>query len=190
MSFLDEEASAIVDKLTNNPFAIDDQLWLYWLCKIELIPGTWFCEFYLECDSLEEEKKYTYSGHGDPSSAVKMAYAEIDKDWLEKGFVQGKLANDEMQKNYAINSKKNEYWFHYMENDQYWGYRFTERRLAKVKDGLWDSKEFWDDILERHDGKNMTPKQMKEKNFHIYEHCMGNMTAMIMKYIVENKLIK
>src|SRR4030042_3262848 len=91
ISFLNEENSKIIERMTSEAFAIDDNLWLYWGFRIELIPGNWDATFYLE------NSKYSFFGYGLPDDAVKMAYDKIDKKWLEKGFIEGKKAFDEFK---------------------------------------------------------------------------------------------
>jgi hypothetical protein len=96
--FLDEKAVSIIEKMTNNPFAIDGHLWFYWLFKLELIPGSWTATFYLE-ENLETGKTdHVYTGCGTPTSAVKEAYKQIDKTWLKSGFAEGRLLKKQFDK--------------------------------------------------------------------------------------------
>lgn len=187
--FFDEEANEIVQRLTNSPFAADGDVWLYWLFEISLIPGTWTCRFYLEQND-PKGKTYSFGGCGSPSEAVKQAYAKIDKEWLGKGLTEGKIQNEAFMKYWELRKKKDEYWFHFTKNKQFWGNGFTAKRLDVAKKELWDNKEFWDDILVRHAGMELTPEEMKQQNEKVYEHCMGNMTGMIMKFFIEKKIVK
>jgi len=93
--FLNKESSEIINELTDNPFAIDNEGWLYWLFRIELIPGSWDVEFWLE------NTNHRFSGHGLPDEAVKMAYERIDKEWLEKVMKDGK----EYMRNFERNNE-------------------------------------------------------------------------------------
>ncbi len=95
--FLSNESMKIIDKMTSTPFGIEDKYWLYWLFKLEMIPGGWDAEFYLETNEkkevdwfLERELGWIYSGWGLPDKAVKKAYSLIDKKWLREGSKRGK----------------------------------------------------------------------------------------------------
>jgi hypothetical protein len=91
--FLDQEAGEIIHRMTSDPFAFDGDLWLYWLFKLELIPGSWTATFYLEDNYKKLEPQRKYYGFGTPSNAVKEAYNQINKEWLEKGFAEGVKLN-------------------------------------------------------------------------------------------------
>jgi hypothetical protein len=93
-AFLDKEAISIIEKMTDSPFAIKGRLWLYWLFKLDLIPGSWTATFYLEENHYTGKIPYSFTGCGSPTSAVKEAYKKIDKKWLKKGLVDGKKLND------------------------------------------------------------------------------------------------
>ena len=178
---ISEESSQILEKLTDNVFStIDGRVWLYFLVEISLIPGAWFCRFYLENSS------FVFEGMGELDSCIKDAYSKIDKDWLENGFKRGKKEQEYMD---YLESKM-KYWRHFRDNKQFWAVGITEKRLYKARDlGLIDFKPLWDDVLERHNGKNLEPEEMKE-NPAIYEHCMSNMTSIIRKWMVDNNIIK
>jgi hypothetical protein len=184
--FFDEEANEIVQRMTNTPFSADDSFWLYWLFEISLIPGAWTCRFYLEQNDPEDEKRYSFGGCGSPSTAVKEAYNSIDKEWLEEGSIKGKIKHNVFIKHW----KKNDYWTHFLKNKQFWGNGFTEKRLQEIKKEIWMDNYFWDDVLVRHSGMDFSPDAMKQNNEKVYEHCMGNMTGMIMRFLVEKKIIK
>jgi len=94
--FLDQEAGDLINEMTDNPFSFNGDLWLYWLFKLELVPGSWVATFYLEDDYGKLDPKQRYTGFGSPSKAVKEAYGEIDKAWLEKGFSEGKKQRDSL----------------------------------------------------------------------------------------------
>ena len=96
--FLDKEAIGIIEKMTNNPFAIKGNLWFYWLFELDLIPGSWTATFYLEENHDTGKIPYSFTGCGSPTNAVKAAFKEIDKKWLKKGFVEGKKLNDAYEK--------------------------------------------------------------------------------------------
>ena len=88
--FLDKKAVSIIEKMTNNPFAIDGHLWFYWLFKLDLIPGAWIATFYLEENLQSKKTDHVYTGCGSPTNAVREAYKQINKAWLKKGFAEGK----------------------------------------------------------------------------------------------------
>ena len=86
--------------------------------------------------------------------------------------------------------KKNEYWNHFLSQKQFWGFKFTLKKLEKIKSILWDDAYFWEDILFRHNGYTETPEQMKERSKSTYDHCIGNMAGMISEALYKNKLTK
>jgi len=89
--FFNEESSRILNELTQNPFGIGDDLWLYWLCTIELIPGGWHVRLYLE--NMNKKPIYLFSGWGLQDEAVTTAYNKIDQKWLQEGFKRGRILN-------------------------------------------------------------------------------------------------
>ena len=89
-----------------------------------------------------------------------------------------------------MNNKKEEYWNHFLNLKSFWGYKVTLKRLENIKDIIWYDNEFWSDILDRHNGKNMTPEEMKENKPELYEHCFGNFAGMIYQTMIEYKIIK
>lgn len=169
LTFLDEEASKIVYDLTNKYFAEGEDVWYYFLVNIELMPGTWCCTIYLEGSD------YEFTGFGTPSQAVKEAYADIDKKWLKKGWYEG---------------KKSEYFIHFMQNPHFWPSGVTKKRLERAEKGIEKYKALWDDVLIRHDGLKMSPIEIRDSNRHIYDHCMGNMGALVRQYMHKEGIIK
>ena len=91
-NFLDDESIAIINKLTNTPFYDGENLHLYWLFKLELLPGAWRASFYLD----DIKPNNVYRGYGSPSKAVLDAYNEINQKWLSTGFEKGKKYYVEM----------------------------------------------------------------------------------------------
>jgi hypothetical protein len=87
-------------------------------------------------------------------------------------------------------NRKQEYWDHFMSNKQYWGHGFTEKRLNRIKDKVFMDAPFWADILMRHGGEHLSPNQMEEDSKFNYDHCMGNMTGMLMQTFIEQKIIR
>jgi hypothetical protein len=91
MFTIDQESIDIINRMTNNPFGINGALWLYWLFKLELIPGGWVATFYLEDDYGKLDPPQSYTGVGSPDDAIKKAYSQISKKFLDDGFEQGRL---------------------------------------------------------------------------------------------------
>lgn len=106
--FLSKFSQEVIHKMTNTPFSIaKDQFWLYWLFKLELIPGGWSAQFYLEVNSKEQADwlkkrniRWIYSGDGYPDEAVKKAYQQINKKWLENGSKKGQIEVVKWKKEY------------------------------------------------------------------------------------------
>jgi len=73
--------------------------------------------------------------------------------------------------------KKHEYWNHFVAN---WatspksGPITTGPRLTKVKPVIWQDKDFWWDIIDRHSGADRTPEEMAAQEPELYAHCLGN----------------
>ena len=82
------------------------------------------------------------------------------------------------------------YWNYFKENKKYWGNGFTQKRLDKIASQVLCDGDFWDDILIRHGGIDFSPNALRKFNKDTYDHCMGNMTGMIMQRFVEFKIIK
>ena len=77
------------------------------------------------------------------------------------------------------NDKKNEYWNHFLTLKKYWAWGFTIKRLEKIKPDVWEDESFWDDILLRHNGNNISPNEMKNSSLEHYQHCFGNFCGML-----------
>lgn len=87
-------------------------------------------------------------------------------------------------------SKKNEYWNHFLEQKNFHFFGFTKIRLERAKKIIWHDKDFWWDVLDRHPGMKMTPDEMKTNELDQYGHCIGNMAGMIMQVLIDEKIIK
>jgi len=85
---------------------------------------------------------------------------------------------------------KERYWEHYASHRHFRPESLTDKRLEKAKAGLWDDMDFWNDVLLRHNGHGQTPEQMKATDRFNYEHCMCNMTGMIMGWLWQEGIIK
>jgi hypothetical protein len=86
--------------------------------------------------------------------------------------------------------KRKQYWIWFLKQKKYHGHGFTEIRLEKAWVLIKNDSEFWSDILIRHGGNHMSPQEMEQADRFNYEHCMGNMTGMIMQAMIENGIIK
>jgi hypothetical protein len=98
MFSLDQGSVDIINRMTGNPFGINGSLWLYWLFSLELIPGSWVARFYLEDDEKRLDPPQSYTACGSANDAVKSAYAQISKKFLDDGFEQGRL----LKKSYGM----------------------------------------------------------------------------------------
>ena len=82
----------------------------------------------------------------------------------------------------TTDAKKREYWDHFV-TDAYEHNRFphevTGPRLRKVKLNIWPDADFWDDVVHRHGGENMSPHLMAMADMGNYFHCRGNFWGMI-----------
>ncbi len=87
-------------------------------------------------------------------------------------------------------NQKTLYWNHFIENKHFWGNGFTLKRLEKIKQIVWDDSLFWDDILIRHGAQYYKPESLQKHQENMYDHCMGNMTGMLMQLFVEHEIIK
>ncbi len=85
---------------------------------------------------------------------------------------------------------KTAWWNHFKNNKKLWGNGFTMRRLGTAEQVILADVGLWEDVLSRHGGESMTPEQMMLKKPEIYQHCVGNMTGIIMHILLENKIVK
>ncbi len=89
-----------------------------------------------------------------------------------------------------LDEKKTEYWNHFTTLKSFWGHGVTLKRLEKAKPNLWNENNFWEDILFRHNGYKETPEEMLIRDRYTYDHCFGNMAAMIYQSMITHKIIK
>ena len=84
-----------------------------------------------------------------------------------------------------------EKWFEYVKaNKNYWTNGMTAKKLDKVKDVVFANKDIMFDLLNRHGGSYQTPKEMKENNRELYDHCIGNFVCNIHYCLMDEKIIK
>ncbi len=57
--------------------------------------------------------------------------------------------------------------------------RLTETRLRKLKALMWDDGFFWDDVVARHGGLQMSVQELKASDPAVYDHCLGNFHGML-----------
>ena len=91
------------------------------------------------------------------------------------------------------NSKKHEYWNHWVNYIFVQGVKphgVTGPRLKKIKPIIWHDDDFWFDIVARHSGELRTPEQMQIEDLPTYNHMIGNFTGMVYQSLVENCLVK
>jgi len=88
--------------------------------------------------------------------------------------------------------KKHEYWNHFVARMFVEGPKYpkvTGPRLRKIKPVIWKDKDFWGDILVRHDGMHNPPEHLAKHRPADYGHCKGNFWGMIHQTLVERGLI-
>ena len=86
---------------------------------------------------------------------------------------------------------KSELWFNYVvANKNLWANGFTLKRLEKVKPLVLSDKDIMFDLLKRHGADNLSPEEMKAKDTHTYNHCIGNFTCNIMYKMMNEGIIK
>ena len=91
-----------------------------------------------------------------------------------------------------MESKKNEYWNHWVEyifvsERQGKPHGVTGAKLAKIKSRIWQDDAFWFDILDRHNGIHTTPEQMKISDNATYQHMIGNFSGMVYQSLLESQ---
>jgi len=91
---------------------------------------------------------------------------------------------------YLSEEKKEQYWTHFSEAKKYHPKSLTDNRLAKIKEIVWADYFFWQDILVRHNGIQMSPEEMERDEPAAYDHCMGNMMGMIMEWLTRKGIIR
>lgn len=62
----------------------------------------------------------------------------------------------------------------------------TPRRLEKVKKRLWDDKEFWADLLDRH---GLRDKSVRELDAGVREHAVANFWGMVCGEFVKSRCL-
>lgn len=87
-------------------------------------------------------------------------------------------------------SQKDQYWNEFIKNKNYWPSGFSIKRLEKVKPIVWKDKFFWSDILQRHGGNNVSLEEMKNNNYELYQHCIGNMAGLIREIMYLEGILK
>jgi hypothetical protein len=66
-----------------------------------------------------------------------------------------------------------EKWFQYVvDNKQHWCNGFTLLRLEKAKKFVLLDKDIMWDLLDRHNGSEQTPEQMKASDIRKFNHCI------------------
>lgn len=87
--------------------------------------------------------------------------------------------------------KRFEYWNHFIArwatDREGGGYGVTGPRLRKIRAAIMADDDFWQDIVLRHGGRNLTPEQMQADDEANYEHCLGNFWGMLYQSIMEAK---
>jgi hypothetical protein len=82
-------------------------------------------------------------------------------------------------------------WYNYIiTNKNLWGNGWTLKRLDKVKNAVLIDEDIMFDLLQRHNGENIEPEQMKETDKSTYDHCIGNFVCNIHYKMMDLKLIK
>lgn len=85
--------------------------------------------------------------------------------------------------------KKHEYWNHFVARffleKVGGGHGVTATRLRRVKVEIWEDSEFWQDIVWRHGGNDVTPEQMQKRDEVVYQHCLGNFWGMIYQNLAQ-----
>lgn len=84
-----------------------------------------------------------------------------------------------------------EIWFQYLLNNKnFWCVGFTKKRLEKVKEHVFSDKFIISDLLERHNGGNLTPNEMKSHDIKLFDHCISNFTCQISAKMRDLKIVK
>ncbi|MFA5395456.1 MAG: hypothetical protein WC346_05480 [Methanogenium sp.] len=90
----------------------------------------------------------------------------------------------------VVETKKQEYWNHFLTLKNYWPHGFTLKRLEKVKPFVWLDDDFWADIIHYHNGENRSPDQMLIEDRYIYQHCFGNFAGWLLQIMAEKGILK
>ncbi len=84
-----------------------------------------------------------------------------------------------------------EQWFDYLlENKKYWPYGVTAKRLEKIKAAVFADEDIMYDLLERHNGKIVTPQEMLADNKAWFDHCIGNFACNIAEKMRSTSIVK
>ena len=70
-------------------------------------------------------------------------------------------------------------------------YGCTDKRLQKVYKPIFESEDFWDDVVSRHGvSDDMLFHKLKEQEPEVYDHCIGNFWGMLMEIMWREGIIK
>lgn len=90
-------------------------------------------------------------------------------------------------------AKRLEYWNHFVARcfveKVGGGNSITGHRLMKIQAVVLSDDNFWFDVINRHDGLERTPEQMKRDSKENYDHCLGNFWGMINQEMVIRRWI-
>ena len=79
--------------------------------------------------------------------------------------------------------KRFEYWNHFIERffveKVGGGANVTGPRLRRIKNQILADTRFWFDILDRHNGQDRTPDEMRRSDPENYNHCLGDFWGMV-----------
>jgi len=79
-----------------------------------------------------------------------------------------------------IEEKKNEVWSYMIAMPKpFRGHGLTDKRIERLKVIVWNDRDFWMDVISRHDLRNQTLDQLKAIDIHTYNHCVGNFWSML-----------
>lgn len=87
--------------------------------------------------------------------------------------------------------KKTEIWDHMVALPKaYRGRGMTNNRVGLLRDIVWNDKDFWFDVIDRHGLRAMTIEALKESDTAIYNHVVGNFWSMLYQTAIEKGIIK
>lgn len=84
-----------------------------------------------------------------------------------------------------------EVWFKYLvDHKEFWPFGFTKRRLEKVKHYVLASQDIMWDLLDRHNGRMVTPQQMREEDSENFDHAISNFASSTLHMMVDKGIYK
>lgn len=83
-----------------------------------------------------------------------------------------------------------QYYKYIIDNRKLWCNGFTPNRLKFVESAVIADNDIMWDLLDRHQGKEFTPEEMKARDRAQFDHAIGNLSTSILYKMMDTNVIK